>query len=164
MSSPVPREPYVRRHRKLLIVLGVLIVIYIVTSLVHQAKSFDYTDRAVAIAKKTTAQGKPIGLLSETTNTSWSTKKEPTRSEVEALVKPGNEAFAPLYTALAAKSTSLPKTTAKDRASEDACYLLPVVPHQGDPITKVIGLTRVCFDDDTPKRPYSGASLSISNR
>ena len=161
MSSTVARESYARRHRTALIVLGLLVVLYVGSSIWHRVNSYDYTDRAVAAYDKATARGEDVGVITTAQDESFSDK---TLAEARGLAGRGNVAFEGIFTKIAAEDKNVDLSDAERTSHENTCFVYPVVPHKGDPISKIVGLSRNCFSNDDDSQPYSGTSLAISNR
>lgn len=149
------------KHRPVVILILVLLGLYAVTGAIHYLRSYDYTGDAVAAYESAQEDGEDVGILTQSRSERLIDSRSAIHSTIEGLAKPGNARFGPVFDQLMDETETV---TVEPASGPGECFLFPVVPQKGDPIDRIVGFTRFCFEDPRDNEKYSATSLAISNR
>ena len=121
----------------------------------------DYTNLIAAAQRQATADGDRVSPLPDSTAERWHDNGGPTWVDAIKLAPPGNARLAPVYDKL--------RTVAKERGGEAVftypnleCLYWPVVPHQGDRVTRTEYMLQMCYQSTKPvARPYAITNAAV---
>ena len=161
MEGRARDNTFFAKHRPVVMLILVLLGLYAVAGVIHYVRGYDYTGKALAAYESASDKGEGVGILTQSRSEHLIDSGSAIHSTIEGLAGPGNARFAPVFDQLMDETETI---TVAPTSGSGECFLFPVVPQKGDPIDRIVGFTRFCFEDPRDDEKYSATSLAISNR
>lgn len=150
-----------RRWVRVVLVVGISALAFGAVALLDRPKDADYTDLIAAAQRRAASDGDRVVPLPRSTAERWSDNGGPTWADAHKFTARGNARLAPVFDELG--------RVRKGRGGQSLysypnfeCLYWPVVPHQGDRLTRTESMFRMCYQSTRAAgRPYAIEGMAV---
>jgi hypothetical protein len=151
-------------HRRAVLaalMVGTLGLVWGAAAVIDRRNDVDYTNLVAEAQRQATSDGDRVSPLPDGIAERWHDNGGPTWADAHKFSSPGNVRLAPVYDKLA--------TVVKERGGESdfaypnfECLYWPVVPHEGDRVTRTEYMLWRCYQSTEPAaRPYAITNMAV---